>query len=152
MTSYNDWTLDTFVFYMAAEINYNAISLIVSILKNKVFITMDHDLEIDQEYEDCIRRIRREHNRYPGFKMCEKYFRRIVQTKVTRLCGRMNIKNKQELFNISFHYKDMKFVAVCSNSNNKRLVSEDSTYSEEVRKYLKEKMGVSVLSINEALE
>ena len=46
----------------------------------------------------------------------------------------------------------MPFVAVCYHTPDKLLVAEGSDYHEAIKEYLKDEMGVQVLTISEALQ
>lgn len=55
------------------------------------------------------------------------------------------------LAKLHFDPADLVFVGVSSHTTDRILVSEESDYSERIRTYLLEELGVTVLSITDAL-
>ena len=66
--------------------------------------------------------------------------------------GKLSNKHESELIDgLGFDRSDLVFVALASEGPNKLLVAEESDYTPEVKSYLAKKLGVSVLTIEEAL-
>src|SRR5260370_19949340 len=67
--------------------------------------------------------------------------------------GKVPHRHKQVLLTeLAFDPSDIVFVGVAYQSSDRIIVTEDSDYSTAVKTYLSDEMGISVLSINEALE
>ena len=67
--------------------------------------------------------------------------------------GKITNRQETELIDgLGFDRSDLVFVALASEGPDKLLVAEESDYTPEVKRYLSNDLGVSVLSIEEALE
>ena len=145
-----DWTVDTYVLYEAANLNFKAIKFLIFINDEEDIIVLDHDKYIDTEYTNCIKKTKAKYAW--GRTFVTKWFINIVnKSTVIRYCGDLDINHKKALKELHFHNDDWPFVAVCSCTTNKNLVSEESDYDNDVKKYLLEKMEVHVLSIQDSL-
>lgn len=145
-----DWTIDTWVLYKAADVDYEAIYFLYGIVRERQFVVFDHDRHIVKEYEACLRKVRR--GGKGGSITLEKWFKTIVAKFAVHFSGKMQKKHQEALTKLCFDRDDWPFVAVCSRSQSKRLVSEDSDYTGDVKYYLKSSMSVNVLSIHDALK
>jgi len=144
------WTVDTYVLYQAAHLNFNAIKFLIFIDDEEDIIVLDHDKYIDTEYTNCIEKLKSEY--FWGRTFVSEWFIRIVKKSAfRRYCGDLDKRHKNALKELNFHNDDWPFVAVCSCTTNKNLVSEESDYDNEVKEYLQEKMEVHVLSIQDSL-
>jgi hypothetical protein len=66
--------------------------------------------------------------------------------------GKLSNKHETKLIDgLGFDRSDVVFVALASEGPDRLLVAEESDYSPEVKLYLSNKLGVSVLTIEEAL-
>jgi hypothetical protein len=65
---------------------------------------------------------------------------------------RLPHNNHRGLLRLGFDPSDLPFVAVCYHTPDKLLVAEGSDYHEAIKEYLKDEMGVQVLTISEALQ
>ena len=141
-----DWTIDTCVLYGVASNNMNCITFAQKVLQENGFVVFDHERRIDKEYERCFRNTRTE----PGHDYLKKWFSAVVGKSVFRFSGKLHNSHKIKLAKLHFGPDDFPFVAVCSRSTIKCLVSEDSDYSVQVRGYLKQKLQIDVLNFGEA--
>ena len=144
-----DWTVDTYVLYKAADVDLKAIHFLGNILEEMDIVALDHERCIDNEYKKCIYKIKSKNAEGRTFIM--KWFKHIVGKLSTRFSGNLESRHKKALKKLDFHNDDWPFVAVCACTKNKNLVSEESDYNYEVKKYLHEKMEVHVLSIQDSL-
>lgn len=146
------WTIDTCVLHKGAEADGDAIELLNRIRREGHFVSLDSDRCIEKEYRVCIDKAAQ--YKKPGREMIAKWFKHAVGKLAFICCGDLPAKHKTRLLHkLSFHADDCPFVGVCYNSptSAKRLVSEDSHYSEPVRHYLRSNLGVAVLPIIDAL-
>ena len=81
-----------------------------------------------------------------------KWYKNIINKFVKKYCGILEDCHKVALKDLRFDQDDLPFVAVCSNSGSKKLVAEESDYNNKVKSYLKNKMGIDVLSIKLSLQ
>jgi hypothetical protein len=67
--------------------------------------------------------------------------------------GKVPRRHSQVLLTeLKFDPSDIVFVGVAYETVDRIIVTEDSDYSSEVRKYLSKEMGINVVSVSEALE
>ena len=67
--------------------------------------------------------------------------------------GRLSRHHESELVDgLRFDRSDLVFVALASEGPDKLLVAEESDYTPEIKEYLARELGVSVLTVEEALE
>lgn len=71
--------------------------------------------------------------------------------KVSFYPAQLSRHHRQGLEELSFDRSDIPFVATCADSVDGLLVSEDSDYTEEVRRYLKEELAIDVNDISSGL-
>jgi hypothetical protein len=144
-----DWTVDTCVLYEMVNKNYNAFYFLDGIIQNMDKVALDQEQQIEKEYKTCMDKIRSESKYARDF--ISYWFTTIVSRCFIKYCGDLDIRHKKALKKLNFHNKDLPFVAVCKKTKDKNLVSKDSGYNNEVKKYLLEKMEVHVLSIQDSL-
>jgi len=146
-----DWTIDTYVLYRAADVDYDAISFLQKILNERSEIAFDYEGNIEKEYRDCFIKAQRE--RKGGSVALKEWFKQIVSKRARKfISGTLDTKKQKDLADLRFDRSDWPFVAVCSKTASKRLVSEDSDYNEQVKNYLKSEMSIDVLPIKDALK
>jgi hypothetical protein len=146
------WTIDTYVLYKAAEADGDAIELLNRIRRRGHFVILDSDGCIEKEYQICLDKAVQ--YQWAGREMIGKWFKNVVGKLAFTCCGKVPAKHKKKLLHeLGFHAHDCPFVGVCYHSPTptKRLVSEDSHYSEPVKDYLRTKLAVSVIPIIDAL-
>lgn len=144
-----DWTVDTCVLYKAADVDLKAMHFLGDILEEMDIVALDHERCIDNEYERCINKIT--FKNAEGRTFILKWYKHIVGKLFTRFSGNLEKRHKKALKKLNFHDKDLPFVAVCKQTKDNNLVSEDSGYNSKVKEYLLEKMEVHVLSIQDSL-
>lgn len=138
------WTIDTYVLHKVAEVDLDASTLILNILLRQDKVVLDYEGHIVTEYKKCLFKTNNE--------LLQRWFIQIVSKSALWFSSKGLIEHKQYLENkLDFHKDDWPFVAVCSKSKSKMLVSEESDYTNKVKEYLCNKMKVSVLSIKESL-
>ena len=137
-----DWTVDTCVLYEVVEAKPQATYLLMRIMLKQHRVAFDHEGRIRREYETCVRG---RENRLVG-----KWFAHVVSKLAIYFSGRLPNRHRKALEGLGFDRSDWPFVAVCSRTESKNLVSKDSDYTDEVRAYVAKEMDVTVLSIAEA--
>jgi hypothetical protein len=145
-----DWTIDTCVLYRFAENDFKAIRLLLTIREEKHRVAMDEDGLIRDEYERCRKKSEKEHK--PGRELLNKVLVEIYSNCAYIYSGKLGKRNEKHLQRLGVNDEDFPFVFVCSQSNCRRLVSQDSDYNEQVKDYLESKLKVNVLTIAESLE
>ncbi len=142
-----EWVLDTWVLEIAQDIgdhrSLDALALLHE-LKSRHRIAVDHERRILGEY----------FRHAPGSCHAGQWLR-IVVSRSDRMMfrdGRL-AANYQDALLTELHFDpaDLVFVGVSAQTPDKLLVSEESDYSEAVKKYLLDELGVTVLSIADAL-
>jgi len=146
----SDWTINTCVLYKAADTDLDASKFLMNILNNQHKVRVDHKHYILNQYKVCVRKTTA--NKKKGSELLRKWHKEVVGKYIRWCCGDLNSKHKSALRVLKFHEKDWPFVAVCSNSACKNLVSEDSDYTDDVKNYLSNKMKIHVLTIKESLD
>ena len=144
-----DWTIDTNVLYVAAELDMDAVEFLMLIRREKDIITLDFEGHIEGEYQNCFASIRS--SRKPGGEFVKKWFKIIVAKGVQKFSGRLPAKGRHQLRKLRFDQSDWPFVAVCAQTESKCLVSEDSDYTDAIKQFLGEDMKVAVLRIRDSL-
>jgi len=144
------WTIDTCVMYEIGKNNSDAITLLMLIKRKNDFIAFDFEGNIEREYRTCLKRISLCRDCFPGYDFLCEQLKYIIDRLATKFSSKINRKQKETLLNKHFFDPDdLVFVSVCNSTNWKKLISEDHKhYSEGTKKYLKEKMGIDVFSIN----
>jgi hypothetical protein len=145
-----DWTIDTYVLYKAADVDYDAVEFLNRILRERHWVAFDHKRHIEKEYQDCLINAQRE--RKGGSEALKRWFKTVVAKYAQKYSGELQERHQRGLEKMKFDRSDWPFVAVCSRTESKNLVSEDSDYTEGVKNYLQSKMSISVLSIQGSLE
>ncbi len=145
-----DWTIDTYVLYRAVDTDLPALSLLMRIITEKHLVTFDHERNIEREYQTCLKKIERE--RRNGREILNKWFKIVVAKFAQKFSGHLQQRHRTALARLKFDKSDWPFVAVCSKTLTKNLVSEDTDYTAEVRQYLEREMHIRVLSIQQSLE
>jgi hypothetical protein len=142
-----EWTLDTYVLYKIAELQWPAIDFAMEIRRHKDIVTFDYDGHILCQYRRCLKDSRM----LDGNGFLKKWLKGIIDTSAQIFSGKLTKRQEMSLNKLKFDRSDRPFIAVCACTNSKKLVSEDSDYTREVRTYLKSTMKISILSIEEAL-
>lgn len=151
-----DWTIDSCVLYKAAEADEDANFLLLNILHKRHYISLDIEGLIEKEYRVCLERIQYQKKerdfKYKGSTLVKKWFRGIASKRTKKnFSSKLHKRHKKELEKLNFHKNDYPFIAVCAQTENKNLVTEDGIYKKAVKDYLQEKMGVHVLSIQDSI-
>ncbi len=144
-----EWTIDTCVLCEAAKINWDAVEFLNKILREKHFVAFDNERHIETEYKHCLEKSKG--GREKGYEALQKWLVYIIRGQAMYYSGHLSHAQKVKLASLKFDSSDWPFVAVCSNTSTKSLVSEDSDYTEEVRDYLKEQMNIHVKKIMEVV-
>lgn len=142
-----EWVIDTYVLYQAADYILTAQHFLTSIsLKPQHKVAVDLGRCILRQYEKCFKRTKNK-NEFP-----QKWWRRIKDTsnKLTFRHGKVSNRCNKHLQDLCCHNDDFPFIGVASRTKDKLLVTEDSDYTSEIRKYLKKELLVQVMSIEEA--
>lgn len=142
-----DWTIDTYVLYKAADIEGDAIELLNQIRRKRHQITLDYEGHIEKEYKECL-----QYERNFGRDFVSKWFKEVIGKFAQYCSGKLQKRHQIALQKRKFDRSDWPFVAVCSKTKSKKLVSEDSDYTENVKCYLQSEMAINVLSIRDSLE
>jgi len=145
-----DWTIDTYVLYKAAEVNYDAIVFLNRIIEEKHRVTFDYEDCIKEQYKRCLTKSQCE--RKGGSEALKKWFIFVVGSLAQKYSGKLYKRYQVKLKKLNFDQSDWPFVAVCAHTKNKNLVSEDSDYSEQIKEYLKKEMNICVVSIQDSLK
>lgn len=141
----DEWVIDTNVLIHACsphdESGLDAQGLIQTIRQSH-HIAVDHQGHIQAEYD---RNLRDE----KGFRLWIDAMWKL--NKVAFRDGQLSNRHHDHLVGrLRFDNDDLPFVAVASRGVSKLLVTEDSDYSERVRDYLTEELGVDVLNTSSA--
>jgi len=144
------WTIDTCVIYEIGKNNGDAIMLLMLIMWKNNIVAYDFEGNIESEYRTCLKRIGQCRDCFPGYDFLCQDLKYIIDRLAYKFNYKINSKQEKTLLNkYSFDPDDLPFVSVCNSTSWKKLISEDyKHYSSETKKYLKEKMGIDVLSIN----
>jgi hypothetical protein len=144
-----EWTIDTYVLYRAADFDWDAVELLNRTLRCNYRILFDHEGNIQNEYKKCLDKIRQE--KKSGSEHVEKWYCHIIGKCAKLYKGRLSDIHERNLTKLESHQDDWPFMAVCSNSTDKLLVSEDSDYDEVIICYLEEEMEIKFFTIPNAL-
>lgn len=144
-----DWTIDTCILYRAADVEGNVIELMNIILRLRHYIALDHERHIENEYIRCIKRI--ESQKKPGAKFVKEWFQHCISKLSIKFSGTLSSKYKRKMMELKFDNDDWPFIAVCSQTQCKILVSEESDYNELVKEYLQNEFGIQVIPVIESL-
>ncbi len=147
MTS--DWTIDTNVLYKAGNADLDASYFLLAVVHKKHPVTFDYDQRIEGQYYECFRSLEAE-GRDPT--LLHRWFKAVVDKLAQRFSRKLTRNQEQALGRLRFDRNDWPFVAVCSRTTTRNLVTEDSDYTQEVKRYLSSEMRVSVLSIQDSLQ
>jgi predicted nucleic acid-binding protein len=145
-----DWTIDTYVLYMAADVDYDAVEFLNRVLREGHRVTFDHERHIEKEYQRCLENV--QHDRKGGSVALKKWFKIVVAKLAQKFSGKLQRKHQVKFEELKFDLSDWPFVAVCLKTESKNLVSEDSDYTEEIKKYLQKETKICVLSIQDSLK
>jgi hypothetical protein len=143
-----EWVLDTWALSITQECSHpkslQTLALLEEI-KQKHAITVDHGRLVLGEYFDNT-----SGNTHAG------QWLRLMLSRSNKLywrTGRLSRHYESELVDgLHFDRSDLVFVALASEGPDKLLVAEESDYTPEIKEYLARELGVSVLTIEEALE
>jgi hypothetical protein len=138
-----DWTVDTCILYKAARAEGEAAYFLLRIAHQKHCVAFDHEGYIERQYRRCLSATKNP--------LLTQWFQAVVSSLVARHSGQLHNKHQRALEKLKFKQDDWPFVGVCSRTENKNLVSEDSDYTSEVTQYLAEQIGISVLAVEEAV-
>ena len=143
-----EWVLDTWVLQIAQDCTHpkslQALSLLEEIKKNHR-IAVDHGRHVLTEYFDNT--LGRTH---------AGQWLSIMHSRSNKLffrTGKLSNRHESELIDeLHFDRSDLVFVALASEGPDKLLVAEESDYTPEIKQYLAQELGVSVLTIEKAEE
>lgn len=138
-----DWTIDTCVLYLAARADVDAMYLLLRVLQQAHHVAFDHEGCIQREYRHCVEST--------GNPLLRKWFKASVDKLAVFFTGSLSSRHRGALRKLKFHRDDLPFVGVCSRTQSKNLVSEDSDYTREVSEYLSAQMGICVQDIAASL-
>jgi hypothetical protein len=138
-----DWTVDTWVLYQAAKAEHLAHELLDGIRLHEHRVGFDKEGRIVAEYRRCLQ--------VTKSREVARWFKAAVDKLAITRSGKLDPVHEAALRNLRFHDDDWPFVAVSARTNDRRLVSEESDYTKDVRGYLSEKMSVSVLGLAQSL-
>lgn len=151
-TKSEDWTIDTVILYDCAALDMDATNLLTGIIHHKKMVAFDKDKYIERQYISCLKETENEPKIYPAHAVIKAWFKHVIAKFAVKNLGFLQHAHETKLKALMFHDDDFKFVAVCSCSEDKRLVSHDSDYSSEIKVYLKSAMSIDVLSTKEAID
>lgn len=142
-----EWVIDTWLLEIAQQPldmrSLDALALLQEI-KARHRIAVDHGRRILQQY----------FKHAPGSSHAGQWLRVVLSKsdKTVWRSGNVPSQNRQDLLGgLRFDPSDLIFVGVAAEGPDRIIVSEESDYSDPVKAYLSSRMGVSVLSIEEAL-
>ncbi|MCS6805950.1 MAG: hypothetical protein RMM98_06295 [Acidobacteriota bacterium] len=145
-----EWTIDTYVLYKAADVEWSAIMFLGNVRKRHK-VAFDLEAHIEIEYRTCIETTQTQNK--PGSELIKRWFADVVAKKARIFhSGKLPVKHEKALRELGFDDDDLPFVAVCRRTTSRLLVSEDSDYTDAIKDYLVQKMGIRVLTIAEAEE
>jgi hypothetical protein len=143
-----EWVLDTWCLQIAQDCQHakslQTLSLLEEIRRGHL-ITVDHGRLVLNQY----------FNNTSGDTHAGQWLRLMLSrsNKVFWRTGKLTNRQELELIEgLGFDRSDLVFVALASEGPDKLLVAEESDYTSEVKRYLLDELGVSVLSIEEALD
>jgi len=148
----DDWTIDTVILYECAKNDIDAAYFLLGISQKKKNVVFDRDGYIRGQYEKCIIEIKGNPRVYPRSDLVERWFKHIVDKLAVKNIGFLQDHYRKELLSMRFHDDDLAFIGACHCSNNKRIVSRDSDYSQEIIDYLKAKMNIEFSSVENAMQ
>lgn len=132
-----DYVIDTCILVKANSKDMNSafkfITLLIALLNHRM--CLDTNREILKEYE--------KNHLYSGFSGV--WFKNMHRAaKITYVRKRIKKEQKKKLKKLKFDITDIKFVAT-ANACGKRIISDDSDFTEKVITYLNREMGITVL-------
>ncbi len=143
-----EWVLDTWALRIAQDCKHpkslQTLTLLEEI-KQKHRIACDHGRLVLAEY----------FKNTPGNTHAGQWLNLVLSrsNKIFFRTGKLSNRHESHLIErLNFDRSDLVFVALASEGPDKLLVAEESDYSPEVREYLAAELGVSVLTIENALE
>ena len=145
-------SIDTWGLYKAAEVDLDAITLLTTVLQRH-FVALDFEGHIVSEYERCINRTTREWRDYPTHKLVREWLAAIIRRRaVYSYSSRLNAEHRRGLERLHFDTSDMPFVGLCYRTPDKLLIAEESDYTDLVKEFLRNEMGINVVTMAQALE
>lgn len=141
------WVVDTWVLAKCNNTDcgdcVDCMDFLMSVLRRGK-LCLDHEEEIEAEYDGHIK------PRTPLFWWWQKMIGQAGH--FCRWSNKLPVKHENRLVNkLNFHNDDIKFVGVASRSTDKILVSGDSDYNQKVCEYLRNNLGITVMSPVSAL-
>ncbi len=139
--------LDTWALKISQDCNHAKALQTLSLLeeiKQGHQITLDHGRSVLAQY----------FNNTPANSHAGQWLKLILSrsNKIFWRTGRLSNRHEVELVEgLGFDTSDLIFVALASEGPDKLLVAEESDYTPEIKEYLADNLGVSVLTIEEAL-
>lgn len=142
------WVVDTWVLEKCNDTDHSdcidCIDFLTYLLR-KGKLCLDSEEEIETEYSGHIK------PRTFLFQWWSKIIGEAGHT--SRWSNKLPSKHQNKLLNkLSFHDDDIKFVGVASRSTDKIVVTGDSDYTNTVRTYLKNELGITVTNPTSALK
>jgi len=148
----DDWTIDTWVLYLAGEANWDSLHFLTGVQHKESTAVFDTEGEIERQYRRCMKNMRKEPSSYLAYRIVERWLVDVVNKgRILKYSGKLPSKHKRKLDKLKFDNDDHAFVGACSRSSSKRLVAEESDYTQEVRQYLEQEMQVTVHSVDSAI-
>lgn len=138
-----DWTIDTKILYMVED-DFRAINFLDNVRLRKHIVVLDFEGRIVREYRSCFNSVS-----YAMRKALNKWFSAI---RIRYFSNCLDSKCRTKLTKLKFHQDDWPFIGICIKSNNKKLVAEESDYTDEVKEYLEGDLEINILSLQGALE
>lgn len=143
-----EWVLDTWALRVAQDYRHpkslQTLALLEEI-KQRHRIAIDHGGLVLVEYR----------NNAPWNTHAGQWLNLILSrsNNVFSRTGKLSRRHESDLLEgLHFDKSDLVFLALASEGPDKFLVAEESDYSAQVREYLAEELGVTVLTIEQALE
>lgn len=142
----SEWVIDTWVLYQVSNFNFVAYHFLTSVLlKPQHKLATDNEGKIEKEYKKCFA------NPQSEFQRAWWIHTKWIARKVVSYSGKLyNAHTNYLIERLRFHNDNLPFVGVASKTRERFLVAEESDYTTEVREYLKNKLQIQVMSVEEA--
>jgi len=146
-----DWTIDTNVLGQSARLDLDAIEFLNRIRRCGDYVVFDSSGYIEGEYNRCLKKAKEA--KKPGAEVVGKWLRTLLDMNLIRhVYGPLTKKQRDGLCQLHFHDDDLPFVEACANSLDKRLITDDSDYSEVVKDYLMKELSICAQCYRECLD
>jgi hypothetical protein len=146
-----EWTIDTNVLGLATRTDMAAVEFLSRVQRLGGHVVFDTSGYIEGEYQRCLDKAKAA--RKPGADMVRVWLREILdKNQIRYVWGTITKKQKDELIKLRFHDDDVPFVEACARSLEKQLATDDSDYSEEIKKYLLSELRICARCYKECLD